>query len=67
MNPIGDGPLKSVGHPHFWKAAFLFIIIIGGLWAWYYFKIRHAVRVENDLEQRAAAGAVHNPGAILPN
>lgn len=44
--PIGGGPIKSVEKAHFWKAFILFAIIIGGIWGWYYYKIRHDVKTQ---------------------
>lgn len=50
MNLFGGGPFKNIEHRHFWKAAALLIILLVGLWIWYYYRVRYDVRAEQSTQ-----------------
>jgi hypothetical protein len=65
MPLFGGGPIQSIEHRHFWKVTALFVVIVGGIWAWHYFKIRHDVRQENT-QQFQAQQTIAPKGSVLP-
>lgn len=70
--PMGGGAIKIIRHPHFWKTVILFAVLVGGLWAWHYYKIRHDVQAEKTarqqlLEARQRHAPPINEKAIMPS
>ena len=71
MYEIGGGPIKNIEHGHFWKVAIVFVLLVGGIWAWHYYKIRHDARLEDIANQQFQAQQKNaqpsrGKGAILP-
>ena len=52
MGAFGGGIQSVLHHRHFWKVIIIFLVLIVGLRAWHYYKIRHDAASERDSYQR---------------